>query len=169
MKTLHLCCLLLTAEPALAQEPRPEATRGTYVIRGLHCPPCTTTVASALKKAPGVQSVKVDWTTKNAWVDFDERVLSAQQVARLIATTPHMMGRNMRYAGLLALKVPELGDDESAAKAVAALKQVPGVSKVTPYVKQHSVTVEFAGQGDVTTLQLIEALGAAGMEAASFR
>jgi copper chaperone CopZ len=168
MKT-SLLCLTLAAAPAMAEDPPPPATKGTYVIRGLHCPPCTTTIASSLKKTPGVRSVKVDWATKNAWIDFDESAVSAQQLARLIAATPHMMGRNMKYSGSLALKAPGVLDEATAAKAVGALQQVPGVAKVTPYSKQRCVMVEFAGQGNVTTQQLIEALEAAGIEASSFR
>lgn len=157
----------LSASLVIAQEPAP-LTKGTFVLRGLHCQPCTATVAASLKKVPGVQSVKVDWTTKNAWIDFDERQVSAQGLAQRIAATPHMMGRNMHYSGALALKVPDLTDD-AAAKAIESLKGVPGVVKVTPFVKQHSVTVEFDGKGDLRSEQLIEALANAGFKAENHR
>ena len=171
MKHLITTLMLSVSAAALAQEsPDPPApTKGTYVLRGLHCQPCTTTVAGSLKKVPGVQAVKVDWATKNAWIDFDERVISAQGLAQRIAATPHMMGRNMHYSGVLALKVPDLADNAAAAKAVDALKQISGVAKVTPYPKQHSLTVEFDSRGNVTSGQLIEALATAGMAASSYR
>src|SRR5688500_11276951 len=100
MKRLIALLMLSVSPLALAQEPEapPALTKGTYVLRGLHCQPCTSTVAASLKKLPGVQAVKVDWATKNAWIDFDERQISAQALAQRIAATPHMMGRSMRYS-----------------------------------------------------------------------
>ncbi|HEX3870889.1 MAG TPA: heavy metal-associated domain-containing protein, partial [Pirellulales bacterium] len=99
-------------------------TKQTFLIRGLHCPPCTRTVEASLARVKGVQSVKVDWTSKNARVAFDESVISAQQVAQVIATTPHMMGGGMHYKGSLALKVPGL-DDAKGKAAKEALAKVP--------------------------------------------
>src|SRR5450631_2341961 len=69
-----------------------DVVKATYVVTGLHCPPCTKTVESSLRKMKGIHSINVDWTSKNAQIEFDESVLPAQKVARLIADTPHMMG-----------------------------------------------------------------------------
>ena len=143
-------------------------TKATYSITGLHCPPCTSTVESSLSRISGVRSIKVDWRTKTARVEFDEAALSAQRVAQLIAGTPHMMGANMRYAGWLALKVPDMKDEASAQAAKAALSKVPGVARVAVYPAQRSMSVEFAAQGSATSRQLIEALAAAGFKAEHF-
>ena len=143
-------------------------TKATYLITGLHCPPCTATVESSLGRVNGVRSIKVDWQTKSARVEFDEAVLPAQRIAQAIAGTPHMMGSNMRYAGWLALKVPDLKDDASAQSAKAALSKVPGVTRVAAYPAQHSMSVEFGPQGTVTSRQLTEALSAAGLKAEMF-
>jgi copper chaperone CopZ len=142
-----------------------EATKATFLITGLHCPPCTRTVESSLAKSKGLHSIKVDWKTKNARIEFDEEVLPAQRVAQLIAATPHMMGRNMRYGGWLALKVPDLKDDATAKQVKDALRKVEGVKQVATYPKQHSVGVAFAAKGALTSAQLIEALNKAGIKA----
>ncbi len=60
-------------------------TKATYLIGGLHCPPCTRTVETSLKKIDGVRSVEVDWKGKYARIEFDEAVLPAQRVGQLIA------------------------------------------------------------------------------------
>src|SRR5205823_3413242 len=78
-----------SASPADKKE---AIVQATYLITGLHCPPCTTTVEQSLRRAPGVRSIKVDWRTQNAHVEFDENVVSAQKVATLVSRTPHMMG-----------------------------------------------------------------------------
>lgn len=145
-----------------------EAVKQTFVVQGLHCPPCTSTVESALKRTKGVEAVQVDWRTKNAWITFNENVISAQQVAQAVATTPHMMGRGMHYQASLALKVPELKDDAAAEKAQAALTEVPGVAGVYAYPQQQSIAVQFNGAGKVTTAELIVALKKAGFEATPF-
>src|SRR5262245_15459111 len=46
-----------------------KSTSATYVMTGLHCPPCTQVVEKSLSAAPGVKSIKVDWETKNAKVE----------------------------------------------------------------------------------------------------
>ncbi|MBI3464163.1 MAG: heavy-metal-associated domain-containing protein [Planctomycetes bacterium] len=143
-------------------------TKATYLVTGLHCPPCTRTVESSLSRISGIRSIKVDWQKKSAAVEFDESVLPAQRVAQLIAGTPHMMGGNMKYAGWLALRIPELRDDATARAAKDALSKLPGVTRVAAYPAQHSLSVEFGAQGAVTSRQLIDALAAAGLKAETF-
>jgi len=150
-------------EPAAAG-----SVKQTFVVQGLHCPPCTNTVAAALKRTKRVENVKVDWNTKNAWITFDERLISAQQVAQQIAATPHMMGRGMHYQASLALKVSGVKDDAAAEKAKAALADVPGVAAVYAYPQHESVAVRFGEEGKATTADLIAALKKAGFDAAPF-
>lgn len=151
-----------------AAKTEPTSSRANFLITGLHCPPCTSTVEGSLRKAKGVKSIKVDWQTKNAVVEFDERVISAQKIANAIATTPHMMGGGMKYSGWLAIKVAGIETDETAAKAKDVLGKVKGVAKVAVYPKQDSVGVAFAKDGGVTMKELLAALNDAGLKAESF-
>jgi copper chaperone CopZ len=155
---------LMTQAIAVAAEP-PIATNATYSITGLHCPPCTRTVETSLKKVKGVKSAKVDWDTKTAKVEFDESVLPAAKLAQTIAGTPHMMGGNLHYSGWLSLKVPDLKDEASAAKVKSAIESQKGVKRVVAYPVQHAVNIEFAADGKVTTQQLIDAVKEAGLVA----
>lgn len=143
----------------------PQTVKATFLITGLHCPPCSKTVEQSLKSIKGVKSAKVDWATKNAKVEFDEQQIGAQQIASRIGSTAHMMGGNMQYGGWLALKVPDIGGEGNADKAKAALSKVKGVSTVAVYVPQKSVGVAFTTEGNVTSVQLVEALKASGLEA----
>ncbi|MBS1984952.1 MAG: heavy-metal-associated domain-containing protein [Bdellovibrionales bacterium] len=145
--------------------PVPQTVKATFLITGLHCPPCSKTVEQSLKSIKGVKSAKVDWATKNAKVEFDERQIGAQQIASRIGSTAHMMGGNMRYGGWLALKVPDVGGEGNADKAKAVLSKVKGVSTVAVYVPQKSVGVAFAAEGNVTSVQLVDALKVAGLDA----
>src|SRR5262245_31171995 len=125
------------ATTCCAQEPdKAEAIKATYMVTGLHCGPCATTIEGSLKKASGIKSIKVDFKGKYATVEFDENTISAQAIARSISATPHMMGRNMQYGGVLLISIPELTDDSFGAKAAAAVRKVDGVANATPYPKQ---------------------------------
>jgi copper chaperone CopZ len=148
-----------------SEEDRKVATKATFLVTGLHCSPCTRTVESSLSRVKGLRSIKVDWKTKNARIEFDEAVLPAQKVAQLIADTPHMMGSNMHYGGWLALKVPDLKDDATAKQVMDVLSKVEGVKQVATYPKQHSIGIAFVSKGDLTSAQLIEALAKAGIKA----
>jgi copper chaperone CopZ len=154
-------------EPRPSEEDRKVATKATFLVTGLHCPPCTRTVESSLSQVKGLRSIKVDWKTKNARIEFDEAVLPAQRVAQLIADTPHMMGSNMHYGGWLALKIPELKDDATAKHVKEVLSKVKGVKQVTTYPAQHSVGIAFATKGELTSAQLIDVLTKAGIKAAN--
>ena len=153
---------------AAAQESEESATKATYLITGLHCPPCTRTVEGSLSRVKGVKSVSVNWATKNAKIEFDESVLPAQALAAAIEGTPHMMGGGMRYGSWLALKVPSITDDASGQKVKEALSKIEGVKSVAVYPKQHSAAVLFAGKGSLSSAQLLEALTNEGIEASNF-
>ena len=145
-----------------------EPTKAVFSVTGLHCPPCTNTVQSALARTKGVKSVVVDWNKKTAKVEFDESVLPAQALASAIEKTPHMMGAGMRYGGWLALQVPSITDDASGKKFKETLEKVDGVKTVAVYPAQHSASVLFAGNGSMTSRQIIELLGKEGIEATNF-
>lgn len=169
MKTLFAVCatlVALTTNLILADEAA-VPTEGTYLITGLHCPPCTKTVESSLTRVKGVKSVSVDWRTKNAKIEFDEVILPAQVLAQKIAETPHMMGRDMQYAGWLSLKVPSVKDDATGKVVKEALANVEGISRVVAYPAQHAIGIAFKPNGKMTSHKVIELLAAAGIEASN--
>lgn len=115
-----------------------------------------------------MKSVRVDFPGKYAAVEFDEAVISAQEVARAVSAPPHVMGKDRRYGGVLVLSVPGVRDGAAGKKAEAALRRVEGVAKVTPYPQQQAVGVEFTGTGKVTTKELIETLEPVGLKGTQY-
>jgi copper chaperone CopZ len=115
-----------------------------------------------------MKSIKVNFKGKYAKAEFDESVISAQEVARAMAVTPHMMGKDMQYGGILLLSVAGVNDEATGKKVTTALSKVEGVAKVTLYSKQQAVGIQFTGKGKVTSKQLIEALEAAGLKGAQY-
>jgi copper chaperone CopZ len=142
-----------------------EPTQATYLLTGLHCPPCTRTVESSLASVRGILTVKVDWKTKAAKIEFDESILPAQRVAQLIAATPHMMGSSLHYGGWLAVLAPEIKDAASGKLAEEALAGIEGVKSAKSYPAQHTVAVYFAPKGELSTRNLIDALKEKGIQA----
>jgi copper chaperone CopZ len=173
MKCMLLAAsLLLTASSLFAEDPAAgtpvAATKATFSISGLHCPPCTRTVESSLRRQKGVKAVKVDWATKSAKIEFDETVLPVQQLAAAVAATPHMMGGGLSYGSWLALSVPEIKDDTSAKKAEMSVHDIKGVTSVGASATRHTLSVQFAKDGTVNSQQLIDALKAAGFKASNY-
>jgi copper chaperone CopZ len=158
-------------KPAESKAPEAKAspTQATFLITGLHCPPCTRTVEASLKRTKGIKSVSVDWRTHNAKIEFDEALLPAQSLSQLIAGTPHMMGGGMQYGGWLALKADGVKEEKTAEAAKAALQKVPGVVKVHVYPEQESVGVLFDGKGKATSAQLVAALQEAGIKGSNLK
>ena len=161
---------LATLGIATAQESADKdrsSVTATFLINGLHCPPCTRTVEANLSRVKGVRTVRVDWRTKNAKVDFDESQVTAKRISEVIASTPHMMGGSLRYSGWLALRVEGVQEPRQAAAAKEALEGIKGVSKVVVYPAQQSVAVAFSGSDKLTTEQLLQALQDSGLEASN--
>ncbi len=167
---LAVICLTVVVAGLRADEPaKPTlATKTTFSITGLHCPPCTGTVEGSLRRVKGIRSASVNWSTKSAKVEFDEQVVSVQQIASAIAGTPHMMGGGLKYGSWLALSVPDLKDNGAAETAREALSKLPGVASVKPFVAQHTLSVQFNSPGSVTTGELIDVLTKAGLPAKTY-
>ena len=171
MKTLLSLGMIVALgfNTSYADEPSPSTTTSaTYMIGGLHCPPCTRTVEGSLGRVKGIKSAKVDWAAKTARIQFDENVVSATDVADSVAHTPHMMGGGMKYSGTLALSVPELRDKDTGKTAAEALEKLPGVSKVNVFPATHVLTVQFKDHAKLTSSQLIAALDQVGMKAKTY-
>jgi len=78
------------------------------------------------------------------------------------------MGAGMRYGGWLYLKVPSIADQASGQKAKDALDKIEGVKSVAVYPAKHSVGVLFAGNGTISSQQVIDTLAKEGIEAANY-
>ena len=102
-------------------------------------------------------------------MEFKEDAISVQQIASAMAATPHMMGRDMQYGGILVLRVAGVKDEAVGKKAAAALRKVEGVAKVHVYSEQEAVGVEFTSKGKLTSKQLMDALEQDGLKAAQYR
>jgi len=168
LPSLAATVFVALAAASLAQESvaesKPKPTEATFLISGLHCPPCTTTVESSLRKVEGIVAVKVDWKTKTAQMEFDEAVLPAHRIGLLVAKTPHMMGGNLHYAAWLYLRVPRVKDEVTANQAKEVLEQIEGIKQAAAYPKQHGVSVLFAPECELTTSRLMTDLKDKGFE-----
>lgn len=154
--------------PRDGESRRPTPTKATYLLTGLHCPPCTRTVEASLKSIKGVRSASVDWNTKNAKIEFDENTISAQQLSESIARTPHMMGENMQYGGWLALKVKGVKNEDVAKKARKAIEKLKQVARVSVYPNQDALGIAFKRDGRVTTQELVQVLKDEGLTATNY-
>lgn len=165
---LSICAAAWANDSPEKKEDRQKTVKATFLISGLHCPPCTTTVEDSIRKVKGVRSVKVDWKTKKARLEFDEAVLPAQHVAQFVTDTPHMMGANAHYGAWLLLKVPDVKDEATAKQTKAIVNKVEGVQHVIAYPAEHTIGVEFPAKGEMTSQQLVSALAKAGIKAELF-
>ena len=121
-----------------------------------------------MKKVEGIKSTTVNFPNKLATVEFDESVISAQEVSRAAFQAPHMMGKDTKYGAFLMLSVPDAKDKATQAKATTALGKVEGVAKATYYPQTKAVAIQFADKGKLTSTELIKALEDAGVKAGQF-
>ena len=60
-------------------------TAAKLKITGMHCHSCVKLIESEVSEAPGVKSITVDLTAGTADIDFDEAVITREQIAAMIS------------------------------------------------------------------------------------
>jgi P-type Cu+ transporter len=55
-----------------------------YPIRGMHCASCANIIEKTLKKAPGVNSVEVNFGTEKAKIEFDDKLTNLEKLSEEI-------------------------------------------------------------------------------------
>ncbi len=60
----------------------------TYLVTGMHCDACGTTVERLLSQVDGVSSVEVDLAAERATV-FANKTLSVEELNQALATSPY--------------------------------------------------------------------------------
>jgi len=114
------------AQETRGQPAKVKLTKSIYSVPNQECADCATALEGSLKKVEGIKSISVSFPAKLATVDFDESVISAQEVTRAMFQAPHAMGANMKYRAFLLLSVPDANTDATRAKATTALAKVEG-------------------------------------------
>ena len=107
----------------------------------------------------------MSFPTKWATIEFDESVLSAQELSRAMFQAPHMMGKDMKYGAYLLLSLPDAKDKATITKATTTLEKIEGVAKAVYYPQTKYVAIQFADKGKVTSTQLLKALDDVGLKA----
>jgi copper chaperone CopZ len=152
------------AQDSKKDSAKAEITKAVFMVDNLHCPLCATTLQGAMKKVEGVKFIYVNYNTKSANINFDEKVISAQEVARAMYQAPHAMGPKMQYGGALLLSVPDAKDKAAGAKATVALRKVEGVANVMFFPQPRTVGIQFTDKGKVTSADLFSALEQEGLK-----
>jgi copper chaperone CopZ len=147
------------------QASSPEMIKAVFWVPNQHCLACATALEGSMKKVGGIKSTSVNFANRLATVEFDEGVISAQEVARAMFQAPHAMGANMKYGAFLLLSVPDAKDKNTGTKATNALGKVEGVAKAVFYPQTKRIAIEFADQGKTQSATLISALEDAGLKA----
>jgi copper chaperone CopZ len=153
------------AQDSKKEPAKGEITKAMYWVPNQHCPDCAMALEGAMKKVGGIKSTTVSFPTKWATVEFDEGVISAQEVSRAMFQAPHAMGKDMKYGGFLLLSLSDAKDKATITKATTTLEKVEGVAKAVYYPQTKFVAIQFADKGKVTSTQLIKALDDAGLKA----
>ena len=136
--------------------------RATFMIGGLHGPRDALRLERYLASHQGIRRAVVRWDFRAAKTEFDEHIVSAQAVTRLIAKSN--AGRHAEeLVARLLLKVPSVRIEEKAGLPAYVLSKLPGVESVTPQMAFQAVEVGYALEGELTTDDLIRALAVEGI------
>ena len=68
--------------------------KAVYKIHGMHCASCALTIEHALLKAAGVRSASVNFASETALIEFDEKIISASNLAKIVNETGYHLEIN---------------------------------------------------------------------------
>ena len=163
--TLGIMAFVANSYGQDSKKESPKITTAMFWVPNQHCPDCASTLEGSLKKVSGIKAATVSFPTKWATIEFDESVISAQEISRAMFQAPHAMGKDMKYGGFLLLSLSDAKDTATIKKATSALEKVEGVAKAAYYSQTKFVAIQFADKGKVTSTQLLKALEDAGLKA----
>jgi Cu+-exporting ATPase len=95
-------------------------------ISGMHCTSCAQTIESTLKKTPGVQEATVNLATEKAYVTYDPRLTSEQEVIAAINATGYHAHLQTKKA---ILKIGGMTCASCAQTIENTLKQTAGIAE----------------------------------------
>lgn len=125
-------------------------------ITGMTCASCSTRVAKALKKAPGVIDATVNLASEQAEVRFDPALVTPDQLATAVEEAGYGV-----ITECIDIPITGMTCASCAARVEKALRQVPGVIDATVNLASERATVTFT-PADVTWSDLAAAIEGAG-------
>jgi len=66
----------------------------TYKIHGMHCASCVATIERALSKTAGVHSTSVNFASESVLIEFDEKIISPSNLAKIVNETGYHLEIN---------------------------------------------------------------------------
>ena len=97
----------------------------TLNIQGMHCASCATIIERSLKKSKGVNSAIVNFATKKASVEYDEKLTNAKDFELVIESKGYSVAKSE-----LTLHVDGMNSEHCAGIVKSALMKLQGVSQV---------------------------------------
>jgi copper chaperone CopZ len=133
---------------------KPNPSKLTFVVDGLHCENCVANLEGAIKSVKGVEKVEVSLKEKRAFVVLDE---TQTPLSSLVAQSQ----KKVHYRLTLLLPI-ENWDKVDRNKAINAVKAVKGVAEVK--ANSEGLLVKFQPQGTVRYSELSKALENSGFK-----
>jgi len=62
----------------------PDLTKTTFIIEGMHCAGCTSSVEKAIMKVEGVHSAAVNLSTEQAVVEMNQQEVSVEEIEKSV-------------------------------------------------------------------------------------
>ncbi|MEK7628976.1 MAG: copper-translocating P-type ATPase [Patescibacteria group bacterium] len=71
-------------------------TTKTFKIKGMHCASCVATIERVLLKTIGVRSASVNFASESAFVEFDEKIISESNLAKIVESVGYHLEVNTK-------------------------------------------------------------------------
>lgn len=134
----------------------------SYKIEGMSCASCAVNIEKSLNKVKGVQKASVNFASKSAQIDYDEKVSKENELSGAIVKAGYipvdMALRDVEF------KVVGMGSEHCAGVVKKALEKLKGVKNVETNFANSFAKVKYE-QGVVRISDMKKAIDDAGYEA----
>lgn len=134
----------------------------TYKIEGMSCASCAANIEKCLNKVSGVKKASVNFASKSALIDYDEKVSKENELSKAIVKAGYTpVDMNVKD---IEFKVVGMGSEHCAGVVKNALEKLKGVSEVETNFANSSAKIKYK-QGEIKISDMKKAIDNAGYKA----
>jgi Cu+-exporting ATPase len=107
-------------------------------IVGMHCVSCTVNIEKEIRKLPGVKKANVNYSTENAYIEFDPQVVRADKILGAIKSAGYRTGKSTLKLGIRGMYCASC-----ITRIETELMRTPGVLFASVDLATEAATVEY--------------------------
>lgn len=129
----------------------------TFDIKGMSCAACAARVEKAAAKLPGMRNVAVNLATEKLTVEYDDAVLSADEIKKAVRDTGYEIAD--KKGETVTFDIEGMSCAACAQRVQKAVANLPGVQSASVNLATNKLTAEMGGASEKDIIEAVKQAG----------